>query len=127
MTSTGPDDAYWRRPPAEPAPAAPEPTSPAPAEPSGPPPPRLSERRAAEARAPWQPGYTGPPPTNRPPAGWRPDFVVQPADPRALPVQNHEALDQEERSARSVTYIVGLIAAGVLLVVFCLLCGRVLF
>ncbi len=42
-------------------------------------------------------------------------------------MQDERALDEAERSARTVTYGIGMIAGAVLLVVVCLLCSRVLF
>lgn len=52
---------------------------------------------------------------------------MQPADPRALPAQNHAEIDAQEQSARTVTYGVGLVAGAILLIVLCALCGRALF
>ena len=104
---TGPpaDDSFWRRP--ETPPADPEPTA-------TPPDP---------ARAP----YAGPPPTVAPPPGWRPPLVVQPPPPRALPGQDMAAIDEAERSARTVTYGIGMVAGAITLVLVCLLCSRLLF
>ncbi|MEN3612033.1 translation initiation factor 2 [Plantactinospora sp. ZYX-F-223] len=104
------DDAFWRRPTGPPA-DSPEST----AEPATPPPVR--------------PGihYPGPPPSTTPPPGWRPPLHVQPAPPRALPAQDHAALDAEEGSARTLTYGVGLVGGAVVLVLMCLLCSRALF
>jgi hypothetical protein len=98
-----PDDSLWRRPPDSEPPAA-----------------------AAPAEAPRRSGYLGPPPTNPPAPGWRPEFVVEPPAPRALPAQDHAAVDAAERSARTVTYGVGIVAGAVLLIVLCALCGRAL-
>jgi hypothetical protein len=53
--------------------------------------------------------------------------VVEPAPPRQLPAQNHAALDADEQRARRVTRAVALLAAGVLVVLVCALCGRVVF
>jgi len=53
--------------------------------------------------------------------------VVQPPPPRRLPPQDEQSLDEAERSARTVTYGIGMIAGAVLLVVVCTLCSRVLF
>lgn len=101
------DDAQWRRPdePAEDADAA------------------LGTGRPV----PPEPGYQGPPPTDPPPAGWRPPLVVQPPLPRSLPWQDHESLDAQERSARTLTLGVGMVAAAILLVLLCALCARTLF
>jgi hypothetical protein len=38
-----------------------------------------------------------------------------------------DTLDEKERSARTVTYGVGLVAAAVALILMCLLCARALF
>ncbi|MGN9911897.1 translation initiation factor 2 [Phytohabitans sp. LJ34] len=99
------DDEFWRRPAdgSTPPPPAPPPTEPAP------------------------PAYPGPPPSAPPPRGWRPPIVMQPAAPRELPRQDSVGIDEEERSARTLTYGIGMIAAAVLVVVVCLLCSRALF
>jgi hypothetical protein len=44
-----------------------------------------------------------------------------------LPGQDHNVLDAEERSARTLTYGIGLVAGAIMIVLFCALCGRVLF
>jgi hypothetical protein len=103
----GPDpDAFWRRPDGD-EPPLPEP------EKSG---------KAAE-----QPGYAGPPASPQPPKGWRPPMVVQPPAPRQMPAQDLNGIEAEERSARTVTYGIGMLAGAVLLIVICLLCSRALF
>ncbi|MDQ1657437.1 MAG: hypothetical protein QOD41_2520 [Cryptosporangiaceae bacterium] len=88
MTS---DDAYWRRPAegsAQPAPPV--------REPSG------------------QPAYAGPPRTVRPGPHSAPvPLIQQLPPPRALPPQDHAAIDAAEREATVVTYAVA-IAIGVL-------------
>jgi hypothetical protein len=57
--------------------------------------------------------YAGPPPT-APPLHWVPAPVIRPpAPPRALPPQDHAALDAQDRQAQLVSYGVG-IAAGAL-------------
>jgi hypothetical protein len=108
-TPTGPpgDDAFWRRPeredPSRPdvgsSPAAPEPAPP----------------------------YAGPPRADPPPYGWRPPLLAQPPQPRELPEQDQDALDQAESSARTVTYGISMVAGAILLIVTCLLCSRLLF
>jgi hypothetical protein len=102
-----PDDAYWQRP--DPAAATPPP-SPAPAPP------------ARET-----PGYPGPPTASPPPPHWRPPTLAQPPPPRTLPAQDMDALDEQEGSARTVTYGVGLVAGAIALILMCLLCARALF
>jgi hypothetical protein len=72
-------------------------------------------------------GYSGPPPASAPPPGWRPPVVSHPPPPRRLPEQDLDALDVRERSARTLTYGLAMIAGAVLVVVSCLLCSRVLF
>jgi hypothetical protein len=52
---------------------------------------------------------------------------VQPAAPRRLPSQNHEAIDAEEEQARSLTRVMGWVGGGALLLVVLLLCGRQFF
>ncbi|HWS33669.1 MAG TPA: translation initiation factor 2 [Actinoplanes sp.] len=99
------DDAYWQRPDSaaeslgrpEPAPAA-EPI-----------------------------GYSGPPRADPPPADWRPPTIAHPPPPRRLPAQDDDALDNDESSARTVTYGVGLVAGAISLVIICLLCSRLIF
>jgi hypothetical protein len=71
--------------------------------------------------------YEGPPPTNPPPAGWRPPVVAQPPSPRPLPEQDHGRLDVAEQGARTLTYGVGMVVGAILLVLILLLCARVLF
>ena len=53
--------------------------------------------------------------------------MVQPPPPRRLPPQDTGAIDEAERSARTLTYGIGMIAGAALLVVICLLCSRLLF
>lgn len=102
--STGSDDDYWRRP----------------AEATGPEPAPPSDHEPAT-------DYTGPPPSAAPPPDWRPMVVNQLPPPRHLPRQDPDRLDADERSARTVTYGIAMIAGAVLVVVSCLLCSRVLF
>ena len=52
---------------------------------------------------------------------------MQPPPPRELPAQDDQALDTQEREARTLTYGVGMVAGAVLLVVLLVLCGRALF
>ncbi len=101
-----PDDAYWQRP------------DPDAAAPAGPP----------EAPTP-KPGsdYSGPPRTGRPSANWRPPTIAHPPPPRSMPGQDMDALDDDEGSARTVTYGVGLVAGAIALILLCLLCARVIF
>jgi hypothetical protein len=44
-----------------------------------------------------------------------------------MPGQDLDALDESERSARTVTYGVGLVVGAIALILMCLLCARVLF
>ena len=101
-----PDDAYWQRPDPDSAAAgpAPEPAPPAPRD-----------------------DYQGPPRTAPPSPGWRPPTIAQPPPPRTLPPQDMDALDDEEGSARTVTYGIGLVAGAIALILMCLLCARVIF
>ncbi|WP_412753088.1 translation initiation factor 2 [Krasilnikovia sp. M28-CT-15] len=96
------DDAYWRRPAQEPEQAHPD--------------------RAASGPQP----YPGPPRMDPPPPYWRPPTVAQPPPPRAMPAQDMDALDEQEGSARTVTYGVGLVAGAIGLILMCLLCARAL-
>jgi hypothetical protein len=107
-TPTGDPDAFWRRPTDDTPPAAQE----------------NAQDEPAQSDAP---EYPGPPPTTPPPAGWRPPMEVRPAPPRELPPQDHTALDNEEQSARTITYGIGMVAGAILLIVVCALCSRVVF
>jgi hypothetical protein len=44
-----------------------------------------------------------------------------------LPAQDLAAIDAAERSARTVTYGIGMVAGALLLVAMCLVCSRLLF
>lgn len=118
--SDEPGDEFWRRPTSPPDES---PTSPH----------RAAPHDASTGHATAQPGhgspppYSGPPPTTAPPPGWRPPVHVQPPPPRQLPPQDLSRLDADERSARTLTYGVGIAAAAVFVVVFCLVCSRFLF
>ncbi|ASW53404.1 hypothetical protein [Plantactinospora sp. KBS50] len=72
-------------------------------------------------------GYAGPPPNTPPPPGWRPPVHVETPAPRPLPAQDTNALDAQEREARTITNGVVLVAAAVLTVLVCLLCSRLMF
>ena len=96
------DEQQWRRPAADHEPPAP----PAPAT---------------------HPVYTGPPRADAAAARWRPRTVLQVAPARRLPPQDDAVIDANEHQARTVTYGVGMIAGAVALIVFIVLCGRVLF
>ncbi|MDG4768105.1 translation initiation factor 2 [Solwaraspora sp. WMMD406] len=114
-----PDDGFWRRPASAPPGVGPDPgTGSGPATGLGP---------TGTGGGPAAPTYPGPPAAAPPPPGWRPPLVVRPAPPRSLPPQDIEAVENDERNARTVTYGVGMIAAAVLVIVICLLCSRVLF
>jgi hypothetical protein len=70
--------------------------------------------------------YTGPPPTTPPPPGWRPPVSFEPIPPRKLPPQDQAALDEAERDARRVTWVVAAVAGLIALVVACVLAGGLL-
>jgi len=99
-----PDDAYWRRP-----------DGPGPVDGFG------SPERAGH------PTYQGPPPMTPPPTQWRPPHHIEPAPPRRLPNQDHDRIDVEEAQARTITHGVAMVAAALMIVLSCLLCGRLLF
>lgn len=101
------DDAYWQRP--DPGAVTPGP-APKPAE-----------------EPDQTPRYEGPPRSAPPSPQWRPPTIAQPPPPHAMPPQDTDALDEAERSARTVTYGIGLVAGAIALILMCLLCGRVLF
>lgn len=113
------EDSFYRRPVSggrpdhRPDPAGPYRFGAAPVQPGGP------------GQAPG--GYAGPPPNTPPPPGWRPPVYLEPSPPRQLPEQDADALDREERGARSRTVGLALVAGAVLVVIVCLLCSRLLF
>jgi len=100
------DEAFWQRP--ETPPDSGRPASPAP-------------------RADGVAGYPGPPRTDPPPRDWHPTVVPQPPPPRMMPAQDMDVLDEQEGSARTVTYGIGLVAGAVAVILMCLLCARLLF
>ena len=100
------DDAFWRRPESPPEAAGPPPSASAPQHPSG---------------------YAGPPHADPPPRDWQPAIVPQPPPPRLMPAQDMDVLDEEEGSAKTVTYGIGLVAGAIALIIMCLLCARFLF
>jgi hypothetical protein len=59
-------------------------------------------------------GYTPPPPTVAPPAGWRPQPVVQPTPPRTLPAQDASSIDEAEERAARLTVVVAALAAAIM-------------
>lgn len=129
-----PDDTFWRRPDGT---DAADGTGSAdgfrPAPPAGGSPDDRPSSGAEADQAGWRrtpyPGlsYPGPPPMSPPPTGWHPPHHVEPAPPRRLPNQDHDHLDAEEARARTLTQGVALIAVAALVVLTCLLCGRLLF
>lgn len=125
--SDEPDDEFWRRPSGPPGESPTSPHRAAPHDTSAGHPTTAAERPTAQPGHPTPPPYPGPPPTAAPPPGWRPPVHVQPPPPRQLPPQDLSRLDADERSARTLTYGVGIIAAAVFLVVICLVCSRFLF
>ena len=85
---------------------------------------------AAQAPQPSTPPvapYTGPPPTVFAGPDWRPRTLIQVPAARSLPEQDDAAVDEQERSARTVSYGVAMIAGAILLIVLIVLCGRVVF
>jgi hypothetical protein len=44
-----------------------------------------------------------------------------------MPGQDPEAINEAERSARTVTYGVGMVAGAIAIILICLLCSRLLF
>ena len=101
----GSDEQLWRRPPEaanQPPPAAATPSRPATA-------------------------YSGPPPTISAGPNWRPRTLIQVPAAHKLPPQDDTALDEQDRSARTVTYGVGMVAGAVALIVLIVLCGRIVF
>jgi hypothetical protein len=62
-----------------------------------------------------------------PPARWHPPHHTEPAPPRRLPTQDHDRIDTEEAQARTLTHGIALVAAAAMIVLTCLLCGRLVF
>jgi hypothetical protein len=58
--------------------------------------------------------------------GWRPIHVVETAPPRALPEQDHAAIDAAEHAARTVTLAIGAASLVILTVLFAILCGQLI-
>ncbi|KUL29352.1 translation initiation factor 2 [Actinoplanes awajinensis subsp. mycoplanecinus] len=106
-TSGPPGDAYWQRP--------------------GPDAASLSRPPQDQPATPEPPAYPGPPRTDPPSVHWRPPTIATPPEPRHMPGQNMDAIEEAEGSARTVTFGVGLVAGAVALILICLLCGRALF
>jgi hypothetical protein len=71
--------------------------------------------------------YTGPPPTVSAGPQWRPRTLIQVPPAHKLPPQDDGVLDEQERSARTVSYGVGMVAGAIALIVLIVLCGRVIF
>lgn len=114
---TSADDSPWRRPQEDSGTGNRDSVAPAPD--------RAPASGSADGSGPADgSGYTGPPQNMPPQPGWRPEFVVQPAPPRALPAQDHGWIDVQEAAARTVTYGVGLVAGAIMLVALFALCGR---
>lgn len=67
--------------------------------------------------------YQGPPQMLPPPAGWRPEHVVVPPEPRRLPSQDHDALDAAEERAALVTRVVAIVAGLIVLALLCTQCA----
>jgi hypothetical protein len=44
-----------------------------------------------------------------------------------MPPQDIDALDEEEGSAKTVTYGIGLVAGAIAVILMCLFCARVIF
>ena len=86
-----------------------------------------TETQRTETRAGGVTGYSGPPRTNPPPRDWHPTVVPQPPPPRMMPAQDMDALDEDERAAKTVTYGIGLVAGAIAVILFCLLGARILF
>ncbi len=52
--------------------------------------------------------------------------MVQPAAPRQLPAQDPATVDAAERSARTTTYGVGILAGAIVLILMFVVCARVI-
>lgn len=71
-------------------------------------------------------GYSGPPPTQPPPADWRPPVLYQTQPARQLPPQAHDQIDADEAQARLVTYGISIAAGAILILLLFVLCARLL-
>lgn len=71
--------------------------------------------------------YDGPPPTVFAGPDWRPRTLIQVPAARTLPEQDDAEVDQQERSARTVSYGVGMLAGAIVVIVLIVLCGRIVF
>jgi hypothetical protein len=54
-------------------------------------------------------------------------MLIEVPPARTLPEQSDAVLDERERSQRTVTYGVGMMAGAIALIVLFVLCGRALF
>lgn len=97
----GSDEQLWRRPDAALPPVPPHPVA--------------------------APSYSGPPPTVPADADWKPRTLIEVPAAGKLPAQDDARLDEEERSARTVTYGVSMVAGAIALIILFVLCGRVIF
>jgi hypothetical protein len=61
--------------------------------------------------------YPGPPIASAPDPDWHPDVVDDLDPPRALPAQDHAAMNSAERTATRFTLLVGLISGVTLTLV----------
>ncbi len=73
------------------------------------------------------PTYAGPPRGTPAPPNWRPPTLIEAPAARRLPEQSDAALDEQERSARTITYGVGMIAGAIALILLFVICGRLVF
>jgi len=101
----GDADAAWRRPTADTPSLAPPATGEPPAE---------------------QPEYAGPPHGTPPPSSWRPPVVAPTVPPRDMPAQDHSQIDAEERGARTLTQGIALVAGAIILILFFILCAKII-
>jgi len=53
--------------------------------------------------------------------------VVQAPPPRELPKQDHAAIDDDEQTARTITYGVTMVAGSIMVLLLLVICGRALF
>jgi hypothetical protein len=54
-------------------------------------------------------------------------MVAEPPPPRDMPAQDLDAVAEDERSAKTMTYGIGLVAGAIALILMCLLCARAIF
>ena len=71
--------------------------------------------------------YAGPPRGMPAAPTWRPPMMIQVPAARAMPYQDDARLDEQEKSARTVTYGIGMVTGAIALLLLFVVCGRLVF